>query len=181
MAFFEFMKRMVEGKPVFEDNSTTDKTKDSPFAAPPAQTTEQPPANTAPAAPESSIRKNEDHTFPVCEIRRITTHLDGNNIQVYIHFKNEWDHEIMLDKIRLLNTTRELDTFLRAGEDREFLVYKGPKIMHEYHEAEIDYKTANEGDYFRAVFQVTFTFNADDKSYTINEMHLEHPIRDIYE
>ena len=87
----------------------------------------------------------------------------------------------MLDKIRLLGTKRELDTFLRAGEDREFLVYKGPKLQHEYHHAELDYKTVREGDYFRSVYNVSFTYNSMDKTYTINEMHLEHPIRDIYE
>lgn len=127
------------------------------------------------------IRKHEDATFPVVDIRQVTTHLDGNNVQVYCHIQNTWEQEVMLDKIRLLGTKRELDTVLRAGEDREFLVYKGPKLQHEYHEAELDYKTAREGDYFQAVFNVTFTYNPADKSYTVNEMNLEHPIRDIYE
>jgi len=166
--FFEFMKKMVEGKPIFDTN-------DPELDSQPRLASTQPPAS------DSTIYKHEDHTFPVVEIRHITTHLDGNNIQIYCHIQNKWEQELMLDKIRLLGTKRELDTFLRAGEDREFLVYKGPKLQHEYHHAELDYKTVREGDYFRSVYNVSFTYNSMDKTYTINEMHLEHPIRDIYE
>jgi hypothetical protein len=172
MAFFEFMKKMVEGKPVFEDGSTKEDTNK------PSDISQVSPAV---GTDKSAIRKHEDGTFPVVEIRQVKTHLDGNNIQIYCHIRNEWEHEVMLDKIRLLGTKRELDTSLRGGEDREFLVYKGPKLQHEYHEAEIDYKTAREGDYFQAVYHVTFTYNTADKSYTINEMELDLPIRDIYE
>jgi hypothetical protein len=165
MAFLEFMKRMVEGRPVFDDNSSQ----------------ERPDQVQADQNEASAIRKHEDATFPVVEIRRVTTHLDGDNVQIYCHIQNTWEQEVMLDKIRLLGTKRELDTALRPGENREFLVYKGPKLQHEYHEAELDYKTAREGDYFQAVFNVTFTYNPTDKTYTVNEMQLDNPIRDIYE
>jgi hypothetical protein len=87
----------------------------------------------------------------------------------------------MLDKIRLLNTTRELDSFLRGGEEREFLVYDGPKLQKEYHEAQIDYKTQREADYFQATFDVKFNYHGNDGTYTVSEMHLHGPIRDIYE
>ena len=166
--FLEFMKKMVEGKPVFETNDP--KTENQLPAVPETQ-----------ASIDPLIRKHEDHTFPVVEIKRVTTHLDGNNIQIYCHIQNMWEQEVMLDKIRLLGTKRELDTYLRPGENREFLVYKGPKIQHEYHEAELDYKTSREGDYFQAVYEVTFTYNPADKTYTVNEMKLDLPIRDIYE
>jgi hypothetical protein len=170
---FEFMRRMAEGKPVFEDADAHDEPK--------KQEDQSISPDPVVQQPEPLIRKNEDQTFPVVEIKRVTTHLDGDNIQIYCHFKNTWEQEVMLDKIRLLDTTHELDTFLRGGEDREFLVYKGPKLRHEYHEAQVDYKTVKEGDYFRAVYDVTFTYNPMDKSYTVNEMELHLPIRDIYE
>lgn len=172
--FLEFMKKMVEGKPVF----------DTPDVKPESElmkSSDRSPATPVHPSSESLIQKHNDHTFPIVEIKQVKTHLDGENIQVYCHIKNEWEQEVMLDKIRLLGTTRELDVFLRPDEDREFLVYKGPKLRHEYHEAEIDYKTAKEGDYFRAIYEVSYTYDSMDKSYTVDEMELRQPIRDIYE
>jgi hypothetical protein len=170
--FFELMKRMAAGKPAFEDPTAKDG---------PDKKDEQSSAVPAPQEPKPLIRKQDENTFPVIEIKQAKTHLDGDNIQLYCQIQNTWEQEVMLDKIRLLGMTCELDTYLRPNENREFLVYKGPKLRHEDHEAQIDYKTAKEGDYFRAVYNVTFTYNPTDKSYTVNQMDIHLPIRDIYE
>lgn len=86
----------------------------------------------------------------------------------------------MLDKVLIFNATRELDAFLRANEEREFLVYSGPKLQQQYREAQLDYKTRREGDYFRSVHDVTFTYQPD-KTYNVNEVRLLPPVHDIYE
>ena len=166
--FFEFIQRMIAGKPVFEDETKHD-------VAP------RPIDTPASDVSQSAIRKNEQQTFPVVRIRRVSTHLDGDTVRIYCHIQNTWPQEIMLDKIRLLGTMRELDTYLRGGEEREFLVYKGPKLTQEVHEAQLDYKTVQEGDYFRAMHDARFTYHPGDKSYTLDELRLHMPIRDIYE
>jgi hypothetical protein len=165
MAFFEFMKRMVEGRPAFEDNA-----QEAHQAVPSSPDEQQP-----------MIRKGDDTSFPVVRVVRVTTHFDGGTIQIYCHILNTWNEEVELTKISLLDTQRVLGTHLRAGEERELLVYNGPALQRQVYEAQLEYKTHAEKDYFKAVHDVTFTYHPADKTYTIDEMRLHPPIRDIYE
>lgn len=169
MGFFDFMTRMANGEPGFQD----DEARNEP---------QKPKEPTPPAEEESkaTIRKGDDSSFPVVYIKNVKTHLNGNRIQVYCWIVSTWPEEVELDKIRIFDTKRELDTVLRGNGEREFLVYDGPAILHEYHEIELDYKTHKEGDYFKAVHNATFTYSPQDKTYTLSNVHLDEPIRDIY-
>lgn len=166
--FFDFMSRMVEGKPVFDDDKPNDDGSD------------QVPAQSVKNDDKPTIRKGNDNSFPVVYIKRVTPHVHGTSLQVYCQIVNTWPEEIMLDKIRMLGAVRELDSFIRGNHEEEFLVYDGPMPSHEYHEALLHYKTQQEGDYFEALHDVTFTYHPDTKLYSVNEMHLRKPIRDIY-
>jgi hypothetical protein len=128
MSFFDFMSRMVEGKPVFEEENKNP-------VAQQAETVDQ-------AQPR--IDKANDRTFPVAYIKRLKTSLNGRTMDVYGQIVNSWTDEIMLDKIRINGSTREIDNFLKAGEEREFLIYSGPKLTKECFEAQLDYKTKEE-------------------------------------
>lgn len=180
--FLEFMKKMVEGKPVFEDENKKDDREagwnepDSASGAPVSSTSSIPTG-----VKESTIVKHQEHTFPVIEVRRVKTHADGTNIQIYCQLENTWNEEIILDKIRLLGTKIELDYHLPAGDVRDFLVYKGPRLRHEDKHAELDYCTSRDKDYFRAELRVKYTYNQEEGTYTLDEMSLDEPIRDIYE
>jgi hypothetical protein len=168
-SFFESIRRLISGQPVFEDE-------DQPRVPPGEKKSEEAQQRDA---NEPAITKSNDSTFPVVHVKRAETKLSGNTAQVYGWIENTWSEEIMLDKIRMFGATRELDSFLRPGESREFLVYSGPKIQREYPEALLDYKTKNEGDYFEAVHDVTFSYQPD-KTYNVSEVRLRKPIRDIY-
>ena len=164
------MKRMIEGKPVFDvqTKQADDKLGDAP-------------AVLHPAAPEEpKIRKEDVRSFPDVHVKHVTTHFEGNKMKVYCHIVNTWHKEVMLDKIKILGTTREIDNFLRANEEREFLVYDGPKITKQYLEAWLDYKTQREGDYFETIHDVRFMYHEQDKTYSINDMKVRLPVRDIY-
>lgn len=167
MSFLNFMSRMIEGKPVFDESNGA------------AEKPQQPQKNEAAATP-SSIVKGSDSTFPVAYVKRMKTNFNGSKMEVYAQIVNEWHDEIMLDKITIGGAVRELDSSLRAGEEREFLIYSGPKLQNECHEAQLDYKTQNEGDYFQAIHDVKCTYDGSDKTYGLDEMRLRRPIRDIY-
>lgn len=164
MSFFDFMSRMVEGKPVFEEENKNPVMKE-------AEITDQ---------PQPPIDKANDRTFPVAYVKRLKTNLSGRNMDVYAQIVNSWTDEVMLDKIRIGDAVREIDNFLKSNEEREFLIYSGPKLSKECFEAQLDYKTKEEGDYFEAVHDVKCTFDPADKTYTLSEMRLHPPIRDIY-
>lgn len=169
MGFYDFMRRMVEGQPVFQDDDSSINN-EAPHEPQPQ-----------PGVAKNGILKGRQETFPFVEVAHLKPHVDGQRLTVYGHIKNEWHDEILLDKIIIFGVKRELDTFLRAHEERDFLLYDGPLIRHEEHEAHIDYKTRNEGDYFRSVFRVKYAYNANNQTYTVSEMHLHRPVLDIYE
>lgn len=165
MSFFEGLSRFLQGKPVFEDPNAPKESAKQPSG------TDKTPAG---------INKADQRSFPVVRIEDVASHMDGDHLQVYGEIKNEWPEEVMLDKIRLLNTVRELDAYLGGSEVREFLLYDGPTPARQYYEAELDYKTRKEGDYFRAIHDVGFEYNGTTKTYSVDELRLRQPIRDIY-
>jgi hypothetical protein len=173
MSFFDFLDRMVQGKPVFDAN---DKTSEQ------HKNTVQPPAQSQEAEKPSGpvIRKGDESSFPVAYIKHATTHFNGNKMQVYCQIVNKWPEEIMLDKIHIFGATREIDNFLQGNHEHEFLVYDGPKLQKQDYHAQLDYKTREEGDYFEAIHDVTFMYHEEDKTYSVNEIRLHLPIRDIY-
>jgi hypothetical protein len=166
-SFFESLRRLATGQPVFGDESQ-----------PKSQSTSPP----SPLQPQRTvIDKVHQDKFPNVHIKHVKTHENGNDMEVYCAIENTWPEEVMLDKIRILGATREIDDFLRGREEREFLVYRGPKPKQQNYEVQLDYKTRREGDYFRAVHDVRFLYHDSDKTYTINDIRLRLPIRDIYE
>ncbi len=173
---FDFLDRMVNGQPVFDDKDQA-----GPKAHPSSDEKDSLESPPTPEAPTSLIRKHDDSSFPVVFVKQTKVHINGTKMQVYGWIQNDWPEEIMLDKIRLLDTTRELDSFLSARNGRELLLYDGPLLQSEHHEAQLDYKTQKGGDYFEAIHDVTFTFHPENKMYTVNELKLRLPIRDIYE
>ena len=178
--FFDFLDRMVKGEPVFDDqDAAAGKDNRASFKSDETKAAESQPAK-APEPTGPVIRKGDESSFPVVQIKRLTPRINGTKMQVYGWIENEWPEEIMLDKIRWLNTTREIDSFLKGHESRDFLLYDGPLLTNEYHEALLHYKTQRDGDYFEAVHDVTFTYHPNEKLYSVNEVRLRRPIRDIY-
>jgi len=101
-------------------------------------------------------------------------------MEVYCRIVNTWPAEVLIDKIYMFGVKREIDATLRAGQEREFLVYSGSKLTKQYFEARLDYKTQEEGDYFEAIHDIMFLYHSEDKTYTINDIRLRKPIKDIY-
>lgn len=166
MGFFDVLGRIVRGEPGFQDENKSN--------------SEASAASASPASPaEPTINKGDEHTFPVVYMKQLKPHVNGAKLELYCQIENAWSAEVELDKIRIFNIKRELDTKLRAGETREFLVYSGPVLTHEYHEAQLDYKT-KDGDYFSTTHEITFAYNAQDKTYLPSDVHLDEPVRDIY-
>ena len=168
MSFFDGLGRFLQGKPVFEDPNADKETGTNPE-------NQSQPVDTSP-----KIDKADHNTFPVVRIERVKSHINGDHLHVYGEVKNEWPEEIMLDKIHLLGTVRELDTSLRGHEEKDLLLYDGPRPKQQYYEAELDYKTQKEGDYFQSIHDVGVEYDGNDKSYSVDELSLRPPIRDIY-
>ena len=166
MGFFDVLKNLADGKP--------------PFEVPP----EDGRAVNANQQHQPEQHK-EDKMFqgpkviPEVEIERTVSKVDsGKGVQVQCIIQNNSDGTIELDKIRLLGTTRELDIFLKPGEERECTVYQGPRPTNmNHHVAELCYKDQT-GDYFCADHQIEYD-DEGDGTFILTDMNLRRPIRDI--
>jgi hypothetical protein len=168
--FFESMKRIAQGKPVFD---ASDELSHQAMQHP----TE--PQHDGSNEHHSLIQKGNDRTFPVVYVKRTVTRMNGPNMQVHANILNTWPEPIELEKVHILGATRHLEVPLRPNEERDLIIYDGPRPRNKITEADIEYKTHHEHDYFKAIHDVTFLYH-DDHTYSVDELHLRQPIRDIY-
>lgn len=164
MGFFETMKRMIEGKPLFdtEDQRQAKQTIPKEGYAEQAQTS-------------NNGRKN----IPLIRVEHTECHNNGDTMTVRAEIRNESSELVVeLDKIRLLGAVRELDTRLRPGEAREFILYSGRRPNNRsYGVAELNYKDLL-GDYFQARCAVEFRAEPDN-TFSIQRVKVAGPIKDI--
>lgn len=103
---------------------------------------------------------------------------NGKRFWLSIHIKNNSSQTLELDKIRLLGTKKELDTYLKPGQIREFVVYDGPALLNRnHHDAYIAYKDET-GDYFETRCNVEFR-QESNKTYSVVRFHSVGPVKDI--
>lgn len=201
--FFEALKRIIQGKPVYDaSNEQPPDVPDGNIPSTPEQGSYDTPNTTAYDAPiaeeaiqgedsettaeshedseHSSIVKNDPRTFPVAFIHRTITKFNGSNMLVYCYIRNAWNESLDLHKIEAFEKETELKRPIHPGEEHEFLIYEGPQLESPAeHLALLAYKTET-GDYFEAIHEVTFKFNYVAKSYYVDDIRLRLPIKDIY-
>jgi hypothetical protein len=154
MGFFGALSKIIQGKPVFEVNQN------QPQQSAPASVTPGQPVPTAPAPAGPKV-------YPQLYIGRVECRMSGDDMDVDIFIKNASQVQLDLDRISILGTSRDLGTFLRPGEEREFRVYSGDRPRNASHNhVEIDVKTDPGGDYFKAEFTMDFKQEADG-TYTV--------------
>jgi hypothetical protein len=138
-----------------------------------------PEAKPHPVGSPTGVIKGDSSTFPVVYIKNSRAHLNGPNQDVYCSIVNNSKGVIELHEIDLAGQDRRLGGALRPGEEREYLAYSGPRHTDGAdREAHLDYKDET-GDYFQSIHDVKYRYESD-KTYSVDEIHLRLPIRDIY-
>jgi len=115
----------------------------------------------------------------VVRIGRIENRTSGPQLQVFADIHNESHEPIFLDRILLAGSHRELDTQLRPGESRQFLIYVGPLFTtppRGY--AEIHYRRQSDGDYFADYHEIR-RHQEGAQGYFVTELLLRGPVKDI--
>lgn len=183
--FFESLKRLASGQPVFNESDSkqgwTDASGKESMATngQPAQASQQQP-QAQPEAPKSSVVKGQPSTFPVVVVKRTRTQVNGNNQMVYCSIVNRFTEPVEVDEIELEGHSTRLGGYLRPGEEREWLCYNGSCSSSEGHKvAKLTYKVDETGDYFQSIYDVEYAYGAD-KLYSVEELHWRQPIMDIY-
>jgi hypothetical protein len=180
---FESLKRMAQGKPVFDPNDDnagwSDKNGNAREVVQ-SEAQQQAAKLIQKEEKHSSIVKGQPSTFPVVVVKRTRTQLSGSNQTVYCSIVNRFNESVEVEEIHLAGGSRRIGGFLRPGEEREWLCYSGSRSKYENNkEATLTYKVHESGDYFQTFFDVEYQFQQADQTYSVEELHWRQQIRDI--
>lgn len=171
MGFFDGLRRMMQGKPVFVDPANP---MQAPITADQAVTTKQ----TAPLAPppvrEPQMPPKQEKVIPTFDLRHCRTSVNGDMAQVTIWATNTSTVDIEIDKCVMIDTTTEIDRQLSPGRSHEIVIYRGrtPQTDHA-HKANIFYKAIRENEYYRVDFSVEYNRESNGM-FTVEDLHPEH-------
>ena len=154
MGFFSVLGRLIKGQPAFQ--------------------VEQPEQQNTPVQPEStmpqhSVKPTGPKIYPKVVIERVECHLSGGDMNLDIDIQNDSEGQIELDKFELFGRTQDLGTFLRAGEEREFGVYHGPRLRATNQSNCRVYYKDQTGDYFASDHYIEFR-QQPDGTYSVDRM-----------
>lgn len=180
MGFLTAIGRMLQGKPVFQvgDTHGSDDWDDN---APTIEYAEERKERRAEARSATSglVDAKGYKRPPVVSVVHVKTDLGGDRFDLWITLQNQSDRDTHLDKFSIFGGSFGLNHPLAARDRRAFRVYSGPLLKHDdYRQAELYYRDAPTGDYFRADYMIEYHFESDE-SYTPVEMKMIMPIRDI--
>jgi hypothetical protein len=122
--------------------------------------------------------------LPLVSVERVESHVsnDKDDVEIWIHLKNESDFEVEVTRVNVLNQHVQLSRFLKPDQAYEVKVYSGDTPHTDaYRKVEIQYKIAKTGDYFQSDHRVDYHFEQEDgKDYYLPEefVHIP-PVRDI--
>jgi len=160
MGFIDGMRKMFQGKPVFEVpvepkerlSGTDEDVRDVPSVD-----------TTAPG----------DNIVPTFSLDHLKSHINGNATEVYAWVTNTSASEIEIERCVILNTKMMIKRLLGPGQSHEVCLYKGPLPLNDYiHKANIFYKAIHENEYYRADFTVEYNHEANG-TFTVEELHPE--------
>jgi hypothetical protein len=171
MGFWDSMKRMAMGEPVFQPGDNVDK--GVPLAS-------EPHADSQPVSTDQVGMHNGQKIIPEVEIEHIECHESGDNVEIWATLQNHGSMPVFLDKIVILGQKTELDYELAPGGARQSRLYHGPTpTTNAYTYTEMDYRLVATGDYFRGRYTIEYHYEDDDHQYLPRALRLQHPVRDI--
>lgn len=167
MGLWNFMSKMVQGKPIFEEPKR--ESREPGWAPEPSQS----------ASESTFVDEGGKKIIPTVTIEHCKSHINGNHMDVTAWLTNASEFEIELDKMVMIDAKAGIGRRLRPGEGHEVMVYRGVLQTSDHaHKAELYYKIVENGDYFRADYMVEYNRESNG-TYTVEEFHPEHIVHDV--
>ena len=164
MGFMEGFGRLMKGEPIFQ--------------APPTSSEGGLETTHVPITPNDHSGASSSGVVPKVEVEETESHVNGHHLRITVRIVNHSATRVELDKIRLFNTRRELDTWLSPHQEKEFIVYEGQVLNHRnYDDAWIDYRDES-GDYFQQYHTVEFQQESQNE-FSVKYIRPSGPVKDI--
>jgi hypothetical protein len=170
MGFWDFMKKMATGKPVFEDQSQQAGAEHAGWVD---HVTDTSPTST------SFVDERGNKIVPQVTIERCRSHTNGDRLDVTAWLTNVSPFEIELDRMAMLDMRTVLGRRLQPQEGHEVNLYHGmvPTSDHDQ-KAQLYYKIVQNGDNFCADYRVEYNRESNG-SFTVEQVHPDNIIHDV--
>jgi hypothetical protein len=160
MGFLDGMRRMMQGRPVFE------------APVEPKERISGSDEDIRDVPPVDATAKRED-VVPTFSVDHLKSHINGNTIDVYAWVTNTSMSELEIERCVILNTKMMIKRRLGPGQSHEVCLYRGPIADNDYiHKANIFYEDLDANEYYRADFMVEYNRESNGM-YTVEELHPE--------
>ncbi|HEX7483786.1 MAG TPA: hypothetical protein VF281_01410 [Candidatus Saccharimonadales bacterium] len=160
MGFLDGIRKMVQGKPVFE-NPVEPKER---ISGSDEDIGDVPDVD--PAVPKNDV-------IPTFSLDHLKSNIFGNRTEVYAWVTNTSISEIEIERCVILNTKMMIKRRLGPGQSHEICLFKGPiPLNDQIHKANIFFKAIRENEYYRVDFTVEYNHEANG-TYTVEELHPE--------
>lgn len=174
MGFWDAMKKMAQGKPVFEVSAEDTKELGNPET------------DSSTLSESEKIKRNVRYStangqkiIPEVEFARVEPRYSGNNVELWATVRNISQYPVFLDKSYIFGVKEELDYPLSPGGSRDFRIYRGQQRRDDAHKyAELYYRDEGSGDYFCAAHMIKYDHQLDG-AYDVVDLDLIRPIKDV--
>lgn len=162
-SFFDGLKKMAQGKPVFDGDESA---------------SQQSTAASSASEPDTQTPTSQPKILPQIIIERFKYSESGDRIDYFFTFQNSSTVAVELDKILIFDTHREINNYLRPGEKREYKTYSGSRhTIAPNTQCELTFKDPS-GDYFKTVHYIESQKDGDG-IYRIKHVKFIPPVRDV--
>jgi hypothetical protein len=166
MGFFNSLGRLLQGKPVFQDETPKSET---PSAQPLSVSSKQSPL----------VNEYGYKNIPHISLEHVKAHRAGDDMTVTGWVTNHSDRRIRVDHVLVLGQKQIFQRELEPGKGHELTVYKGKCAHNEYEaHAELVFRISENGDLFKNAYHVEFNRESDGK-FVVEEFHEDSPVQDI--
>jgi hypothetical protein len=173
MGLWNFISKMAQGKPVFEEPAHEPKSDQAGWTEETTQPT-QSPVNPSPFVDDKGRK-----IIPQITIEHCKSHINGNHMDVTAWLTNASEFEVELDKMVMIDAKAELDRRLQPNEGHEVTLYRGKLQTSDHaHKAKLYYKIVQNGDYFCADFMIEYNRESNG-TFVVEEFHPEHIVHDV--
>lgn len=161
MGLFDTLSKMITGEPVFDAQRDS-----SPKGAGDTQGMD--------AQSRDATRTETGHKIePSIRVSRVKTSRNGNKMVSYAWVQNNSAFAVEVTRFYVGGQSAGMNYLLSASQGKEVKIYDGAvKDNDKDHDAYLDCKITQNGDYFRQHFHVEYNRESDG-GYVIEELHSE--------
>ena len=178
MGMMDFFRKMITGRPVFEEPTAVQRDND---LQPGWNENDEPgwkPETTQPPEHSPLVDDHGHKVIPQVAITHLKSHPNGERLDVTAWVQNNSELEIQVDTMEMLGLRSKIGRRMAPHKGHEATLYHGVRPTDDHNtKAKLYYKIVENGDMFEADYWIEF--DRDSQGLWVEQLHAEPYVRDI--